>query len=575
MKFNIGTKIYGGYTLALIMFVFIGVTSYLNTKSLIKDTEWVTHTNHVKFEISSVLSALQDAETGQRGYIITGIESYLEPYNAGTDSVQRRLTYLRNLISDNKNQTRGTDKLTPLINSKIAEMATVIQLRRTKGAAAAEKLVETGEGKKIMDDIRGVLAEMTNEEDSLLIQRSAKANIASQTTLSTILYGIPIIVILLALVGIIITQNITKPLRQITNTAELIANGDLSGNIAFPRRGDEVGVLMRAFSNMTKYLRDMIETTEQIASGNLTTVVKPKSGSDALGNSISKMIETNREQIKGILNGVNVIASTSSEILASTTQIASGSAETATAISETTTTVEEVRQAAQLSSQKANNLSDSANRVAQVSQNGRKAVDETVNGMNHIRKQMDEIAQAVIRLSEQSQSIGGIIASVTDLADQSNLLAVNAAIEAARAGEQGKGFAVVAQEIRNLAEQSKQATMQVRNILNDVQKATGAVVLATEQGNKAVEEGVKKSEEAGEAIRILAESSGEAVQVSTQIVASSQQQLVGMDQIGMAMQNINQAGIETAASMTQAEESVKNLHELGQKLKELVEQFKM
>ena len=81
--------------------------------------------------------------------------------------------------------------------------------------------------------------------------------------------------------------------------------------------------------------------------------------------------------------------------------------------------------------------------------------------------------------------------------------------------------------------------------------------------------------EAGEAIQILTESSGEAVQVSTQIVASSQQQLVGMDQIGTAMQNINQAGMETAASMTQSEESVKNLHELGQKLKELVEQFKM
>jgi methyl-accepting chemotaxis protein len=115
----------------------------------------------------------------------------------------------------------------------------------------------------------------------------------------------------------------------------------------------------------------------------------------------------------------------------------------------------------------------------------------------------------------------------------------------------------------------------VRNILNDVQKATSAAVLATEQGNKAVEAGVKQSVQAGEAIRILTESSGEAVQVSTQIVASSQQQLVGMDQIGTAMHNINQAGMETAASMTQAEDSVKNLHELGQKLKELVEQFKM
>ena len=271
---------------------------------------------------------------------------------------------------------------------------------------------------------------------------------------------------------------------------------------------------------------------------------------------------------------VNIIASSSAQILAATTQVATGTAETSTAISETSTTVEEVQQASKQASQKAKNVADSAQRVVQVFQNGQKAVEETIIGMNRIREQMDSIAQTVVRLSEQSQSIGGIIASVTDIADQSNLLAVNAAIEAAKAGEQGKGFAVVAQEIKNLAGQSKQATSQVRNILNDVQKATGAAVMATEQGSKAVESGLKQSMQAGEAIRILAESSNEAVQAATQIVASSQQQVVGMDQIGVAMQNINQAGTETAVSMIQAEKSAKSLHELGQKLKELVEKFK-
>jgi len=271
---------------------------------------------------------------------------------------------------------------------------------------------------------------------------------------------------------------------------------------------------------------------------------------------------------------VNVIASSSAEILAATTQVASGTAETASAISETTTIVEEVQQAAKLSAQKAKNVADSAQRVVQVSQNGQKAVDETINGMNRIREQMDSIAETIVRLSEQSQSIGGIIASVTDIADQSNLLAVNAAIEAAKAGEHGRGFAVVAQEIKNLAGQSKQSTLQVRNILNDVQKATSAAVMATEQGSKAVEIGVKQSTQAGEAIRILAESSNEAAQASTQIVASSQQQVVGMDQIGIAMQNINQAGTETAVSMLQSEKSARSLHELGQKLKDLVERFK-
>jgi methyl-accepting chemotaxis protein len=535
MKLTIGTKIYAGYFLAIVILIFIGMTSYKNISGLLIESKRVTISNEVKTDISSVLSELQDAETGQRGYIITGDDSYLGVYFKGRDSVLIKLKNLQGNITD-RNQILRADKLKPLIENRLARLEEIIQIRRSKGFAAVGNDEIMGVGKKIMDEIRALLAEMTQVEDNLLIERRAKMEAASQKTTSTILWGIPAAVIVLAIVGFIIAGNIANPLKQVTRTAELIANGDLSETIASARRTDEVGALMQSFN---------------------------------------KMIIMLRKQNQEILKGVNILASTSSQILTSTTQIGTGSAETAAAISETTTTVEEVRQAALLSSQKAKNLSDSANKVAQVSLNGQKAVDDTVEGMNNISKQMDEIAQTVILLSEQSQSIGGIIASVTDLAGQSNLLAVNAAIEAAKAGEQGKGFAVVAQEIRNLAEQSKQATMQVRKILNDVQKATSAAVLATEQGNRAVEAGVKKSVQAGEAIRSLTESSAEAVQVSTQISASSQQQLIGMDQIGIAMQNINQAGLDTSVSMTQAEEALKNLHDLGQKLKDLVEQFKM
>src|SRR5258706_13651649 len=124
--------------------------------------------------------------------------------------------------------------------------------------------------------------------------------------------------------------------------------------------------------------------------------------------------------------------------------------------------------------------------------------------MSRIRQQMEAIAASMGRLSEQSQSIGRIMASVEDLAAQSNLLAVNAAIEAAKAGEHGKGFGVVAQEVKSLAEQSRQATNQVRTILGDIQKATTAAVMATEQGGEVVEAGERQTEAAGEAIQGLA-----------------------------------------------------------------------
>jgi methyl-accepting chemotaxis protein len=331
-----------------------------------------------------------------------------------------------------------------------------------------------------------------------------------------------------------LNRYIALPLRKLTRTAELIAAGDLSLASITESRKDEVGVLGKALSRIAESLRWIGEIAEAAI----------------------------------------LLGSSASEILASTTQVASGTAETAAAISETTTTVEEVRQAARLSSEKAKIVSDNAQRIAQVSQSGQRAVEDTTTGMLNIRDQMESIALAIVRLSEQGQSIGAIIASVTDLADQSKLLAVNAAIEAARAGDQGRGFAVVALEIKSLADQSKQATAQVREILGEVQRATGAAVMATERGNKAVEAGVKQSAQAGEAILALAESSTEAAQTATQIVASSQQQVVGMDQIGIAMESINQAGAQTAASMRQAETAAQNLHELGLKMKGLVEQYK-
>ncbi|MFA5858474.1 MAG: methyl-accepting chemotaxis protein [Elusimicrobiota bacterium] len=336
------------------------------------------------------------------------------------------------------------------------------------------------------------------------------------------------------LIAVLLTMSITKPLKLVT---DMITSKDLTMDFsAYKTSRSEFGVMIQSFSEMVAMIRN---------------------------------------QMKEILEGVNLLTTTSSEILVSTTQVATGAAENVVAINETTTTVEEVKQAAQLSSQKAKGVSESSQKLANVSQTGQKSVEETTAEINRIRVQMESIAKTIVSLSEQSQSIGGIIASVTDIADQSNLLAVNAGIEAARAGEQGKGFAVVAQEIRSLAEQSKQATTEVRRILNDVQKSTNVAVMVTEQGSKAVESGVKQAMQAGEVIKALTDATQEAVQAAMQIVASSNQQVVGMDQIGKAMESINQSASENATSIKQTETAAKNINELGQKLKQMVSQYKI
>ncbi len=347
------------------------------------------------------------------------------------------------------------------------------------------------------------------------------------------LAAVGVAAVLLALIIVqLLNALLAVPLREVRRIANAVAGGDLTVTVAVDARADELGELQRA---------------------------------------LATMVDSLRAQARQLQEGFGILAAAASEILATATQVATGATETATAVSETSATVEEVKQTAHLAVQKAGAVMDASRKAAAVAQTGLKAVEGTVAGMGRIREQMEGIAGTVVRLAEQGQTIGEIIATVSDLAEQSNLLAVNAAIEAARAGEHGRGFSVVAQEVRSLAEQSREATAQIRTILMDIQKATSAAVMTTEQGTKAVALGVQQSADAGESIRALAAGVAEAAQAGTQIAASSQQQLIGMDQVAVAIGNIRGAASQNMSGTKQLEESARSLHVLGTKLKALVD----
>ncbi|QXO94930.1 MCP four helix bundle domain-containing protein [Methanospirillum purgamenti] len=330
-------------------------------------------------------------------------------------------------------------------------------------------------------------------------------------------------------------------------------------------------------------IHEVMRISGEYANGNFTARVDEtlhvkgeyitlKDALNRIGIELSRMMTVINEEL---YQGVNVLSSASTEILSVTAQLSSSTAETASAVNETSATVEEVRKTTEVTNQKAKNVAEKSQAVNQVVKNGQTSVEEIITGMNHINQQMESIASNVIRLSEQSQAIGEIIVSVTDIAEQSNLLAVNASIEAAKAGEFGKGFGVVALEIKSLAEQSKQATTNIRNILTDIQRGISSTVISTEQGTKTVAVGMKLTKDAQEAIVVLSQSIADTARAGVQITASSQEQVVGMDQISIAMENIRTAAQNNLEVTRQVEKTARDLHDLGNSLKEITERFRV
>lgn len=282
-----------------------------------------------------------------------------------------------------------------------------------------------------------------------------------------------------------------------------------------------------------------------------------------------------QQVLREVRDAAGKLNSAVAEILAASSQQLAGTSEQSAAISQATTTVDEVKVIADQSVRRAQEVAEAAQRTVQISRAGRQTVDETVASMGRIRQRVEDIADNILALSGHTQQIGKIIATVNEIAAQSNMLALNAAVEAARAGEHGKGFAVVAQEVRSLAEQSRQATEQVRVILEDIQRATNATVMTTEDGTKEVDAGVNLARQTGEAIGQLTLVIDESSQAAMQMVAGGRQQATGIEQIALAMKNINQATAQGLASTRQTESAARDLSELAQHLSLTVEEHRL
>jgi methyl-accepting chemotaxis protein len=589
------SKILLGFLAPMLLLAVVSVLRYQSLSRVATYNRLTTHSHEVLAQGEALLRAAVDAETGLRGFVITGDEAFLEPYTAGLAAFDRNATTLQRLVSDNPAQLARVEEMVGLHRQWVEEFSRpVLDAARSSAPGRATELLKTGEGKALVDRLRATANDFSQAEGDLLARR-ATTNDAALGRERLLAVATPIAIILFTVAfALFLASRTARAVGSVAQAAAATAAGDLSRRAKAQSR-DEVGQMAEAFNAMAERLQatqeadratrqslqravsDYSAFAASVAEGNLTARVTANGSEDLqlLSENLNAMVVGLAEVSGRVREGSQSIRAATAEILAAVSQHSASASQQSASISEATSTVAELRAAAEQSARKAKDVADQAGTSTQVGVQGTESIATIAGVMEEIRDRVEAIARDILALSEQSQQIGEITATVNDLADQSNILALNASIEAAKAGEHGKGFAVVATEVRNLAEQSKQATEQVRGILSDIQKATTAAVLATEQGTKVVEQGLTMAERAREGIGNLMETLNEAAQAAQLIAASAHQQSTGLDQITQAMKDVNQGTTQFVASAQQTQRAAEDLNELAGQLTAATDQYRV
>jgi methyl-accepting chemotaxis protein len=482
-NWTVGRRLVVGFTLSALTLMLVAVVSYRNAYLLIENDDLLAHSQLVRSQLADLLSEMKDAETGQRGFVITGDEGYLEPYKTALTSIKGTFGDVRKLIADYPDQQRRMAAMAPLIDTKLGELKDTIELRRTQGFEAAAKAIQTNLGKTHMDQIRALVGEADQEVRDLLKKRSQEARASADTTMAIILWG--------GLLG----------------TATVCAIGWL----------------------ITRTL------SQQIGSA------------------------------------VGQVRSSSTELQAVANQQASGAKEQATAMTEISTTISELLATSRQIAESAQRVAQNAEQTAGAARSGHGTVDMTHESITGIRRQVDLIVSHMLELGKKSQEIGAVLDIVSELAEQTNILAINATIEAAGAGDAGKRFAVVAEEIRNLADRVGGSTKEVRTLIDDVRSAVNTTVMATETGSKAVDAGSRQFGDLASAFKDIANLVTTTTEAAREIELSTKQQSTAVEQVNVAIGNVTQASMETQTSAGQTLQTVSQMAALSKDLLRIIQ----
>ena len=482
-SWTFGKKIAAGFALSFVLMAMIGVAAYRSINTLSNTSQMVAHTHRVLDRLAEVLNVLQDAEIGGRGYIITGDESFLQPYQNAETKIMTVVNDLRALIVDNPAQQKRLSQAEPIVMAKLSLTKRYIEMRKAREIETVTKLVQAGEGQRLMDDLRRIFGEMEQEERILLKQRAGQVEAAVNSSTLSITLGTLVCLLIVSAAGMLITRSLTS----------------------------QIGA------------------------------------------------------------AVQHMQSSSSELQVASNQQSMGSREQATAMKEITTTMNELLVTSKQIAESAQRVAHIAEETAIGARSGNQTVTKANDSIVGIKRQVDLIVTHMLDLGKKSQQIGGILEIINELAEQTNILAINATIEAAGAGENGKRFAVVADEIRKLADRVGGSTKEIRGLIDDIRAAVNTTVMTTEGGTKAVEAGAQQFSEVAIAFKQIVSLVSTTTEATREIELSTKQQSTAVSQVNIAVSNVAQAARETEVSSSQTLQTATELIKLSRDLMRLIQ----
>ncbi|OPA90565.1 methyl-accepting chemotaxis protein [Pseudomonas rhodesiae] len=537
-RLSISQKLYLSFTLVVVLIGMLVASAYKGFEAVENATDSNVHTYKVISAAQSALEQLINIETGMRGFVISSKDTFLEPLVAGEKRFSEQLDLLKRLTTDNPAQQQRLVLLGDTQKRWLEEdIDPIIALRRSLTVRnmpddELDTRITSGADKAKMDSMRATLAEITATENALLATRSQEMVDSKRLALTILFLGGASAAILSLILATTLGRSTTRRLQLAIDAATAIANGKLD-TVIDTSSHDE---LPKAFDRMQKRLREMIQQISQAANQLVVSVQQISGASEQLSGAIQEQ-------------------STSASMMAAT-------------IEELTVSIHHV-------SENADEAHQLATRSGQQSKDGAQVIENTLSSMNGIAKTVQHSSTQVAGLGQHSEQISSIISVIQGIADQTNLLALNAAIEAARAGEQGRGFAVVADEVRLLAQNTGKSTQEIATMIEKIQAGVRDTVESMRGGVLEVNQGVEMAGTAGAAIVEIRDSSEKVLQVVDQISFALREQTAASQDVARNVERTAQMAEMNNVSVQELLKTSGGLKNLATSLQQEVSKFQL